>query len=500
MAVYIFAAFFVVILCSFYLYARKKYSYWSDKGVKGPTPFPIVGNFGSVILVKDSVQQYIKTVHLKYAGEKLVGVYRGFQPMLLVRDPDLIKQVMVKDFHKFQDRGISSSGSRLSQNLFSADGEMWRILRQKLTPVFTSRKLKEMVPLMQQCVDKFVKYVDYLVENNIDHEMRSLASKYTLDVIGSCAFGLDLDACSDEENQFSIMAKKIFKPTVYVRFLTILDMLIPGVRKLFTTSTEILDFFLGLVRNVIKEREGTPPVRKDFMDLMIELREQGKVSRRKEDGISEIEMDDYLIAAQALVFYSAGFETSAATMSFLFYELALNPDIQDRIYQEVCKVYEKYNGQLTYESLKEMPYLDMVLDETLRKHSVAGILFRKALEDYTIPGTNVTIPKGTLIMVSANGLHADPEYFPNPEKFNPDRFLPENIKTLKQCTYLPFGEGPRNCIGMRFAKVQSLMGIAAFLKNFKIERSPKTDTHLEYDPKGIVLLTKGGIWVKISKR
>lgn len=447
MAFYICAALVTVIFYSFYYFMKKKYSYWYSKGVKGPTPLPIVGNFLTVMLQKESATEYVKSVHLKYKGEKLVGLYRGFKPVIVVRDPDLIKQVLIKDFHIFRDRGVSASSSRLSANLFGAEGETWRILRQKLTPVFTSRKLKEMVPLMQQCVDKFLKYVDYLVENNVEHEIRSLTSKYTLEVIGSCAFGLDLDACKDEENEFSIMAKKIFTPTTYARFLVLLDMIIPGVRKLFTTSTEIQEFFLGLVRNVIREREGKLAVRKDFMDLMIELREQGKLSRRSDDGISEIELDDYVIAAQALVFYSAGFETSAASMSFLFHELALNPDIQDRMYNEVCKVYEKYNGQLTYDSLKELPYLDMVFEETLRKYSVAGILLRKTLETYTFPGTNVTIPEGTPVMISANGLHADPEYFPNPSKFNPENFSPENKEKIPQCAYMPFGEGPRNCIG-----------------------------------------------------
>nr|AJN91170.1 cytochrome P450 monooxygenase CYP6CV1 [Cnaphalocrocis medinalis] len=488
------------LLTAFYYWTKKKFSYWSNKGVIGPTPLPIVGNFGTVMLQQESAQLYVKKVHLKYKGEKLVGIYRGSQPVILVRDPELIKHVLIKDFNIFQDRGISTSSSRLSDNLFGADGETWRILRQKLTPVFTSRKLKDMIPLILKCSNSFTKYVDNLIENNVEHEIRSLTSKYTLEVIGSCAFGLDLNTVSDEENEFSLIPKKIFKPSIYVRTLVILDMIIPGIRKKFNTSSEIQDFFVNLVRSVIHERKGKPSNRKDFMDLMIELREQGKASRRKEDGVSEIEIDDVMIAAQALVFYTAGFETSAASMSFLIHEMALNPEIQERIHDEVCRVYEKYNGELTYESTKEMPYLDMVFDETLRKYSVAGILFRKSLADYTFPGTDVTIPKGMPVMISANGLNADPDYFPNPNEFNPENFSPENKKNIPQCAYMPFGEGPRNCIGLRFAKVQSMLGTAAFFKHFKVEPSSKTKRVLEYDPKGIVLVTTHGIWVKISKR
>nr|QZK27660.1 cytochrome P450 monooxygenase CYP6CV1 [Conogethes punctiferalis] len=500
MASLVCVAILVGLLSAFYYWTKKKFSYWTNKGVVGPTPYPVVGNFGPVIFLKDSAQMYVKKVHLKYKGEKLVGMYRGFQPVLLVRDPELIKQVLVKDFHIFQERGLSSSRSRLSNNLFSADGETWRILRHKLTPVFTSRKLKDMIPLMLNCVNSFTKYVDSLVENDVEHEIRSLVSKFTLEVIGSCAFGLDLNTASDTENEFSVMAKTIFKPTTFMRVLNVVDMIIPGTRKLFNLSTEIQDFFVALVRKVIQERDGKPSVRKDFMDLMMELREQGKAIRRKEDGVSEIEIDDYMIAAQALVFYSAGFETSAATMSFLIHEMALNPDIQERVHDEVSKVYEKCNGQLNYECIKDMPYLEMVFDETLRKYSVAGILFRKSQAEYTFPGTNVTIPKGMSVLISANGLNADPEYFSKPEEFNPENFSPDNVKNIPQCVYMPFGEGPRNCIGMRFAKVQSMLGTAAFFKHYKVEPSPKTKRKIEYDPKGIVLVTVHGIWVKISKR
>jgi cytochrome P450 family 6 len=328
-------ALLVILVSVFFIYKKKKYSYWSDKGVIGPSPLPVVGNFGKVILQTQSANQCVKEVHLNFAGHKLVGLYRGFQPVILVRDPELIKHVLVKDFQIFQDRGMSVSRSKLSNNLFAADGETWKIMRQKLTPLFTSRKLKDMTPVIQMCVNRFINYVDHLVENNIEHEIRSLTGKYTLEVIGLCAFGLDLNTFTDEKNEFSIMAKKIFAPSLLVRITVVLDMIIPGIRKLFRTSTEIQDFFLALVQNVIKAREGKPLDRNDFMDLMIEMKEQGKVSRKLDDGVSEIEVDDFMIAAQALVFYSAGFDTSSATMSFLFHELALNPDIQELTYKNI---------------------------------------------------------------------------------------------------------------------------------------------------------------------
>ncbi|XP_059057540.1 cytochrome P450 6B2-like [Achroia grisella] len=491
----------LVLLYTFYYFAKQKYTYWIKLGVRGPRPLPFLGNFGTVILQKKSVNQCIKDIYKQYPEEKIVGIYRGFQPLLLIRDPELIKQILIKDFQFFQDRGISRSRSRIAENLFSVEGEKWRILRQKLTPVFTSKRLKDMIPLIENCIENYTNYVEYIVERNIDHEIRLLASKYTLQAIGSCAFGLDIDTYTDSQNKFTIMAKRVFSPSTFLKFITILDIIIPGLRKMFNTSADINDFFLNLVKNVIEERRNKPMLRKDFMDLMIELKEKGNLSVKNENtGMSEIYIDNELIAAQALVFYAAGFETSSATMSFMLYELALNQNIQEKVYQEIVKVTEKYNNKLTYESVKELIYLEMVFEETLRKHSVAGVLFRKCKTNYDIPGTNIKLQKDTPVIISVSGLQHDSKYFSNPEIFNPDNFLPENKIKRPQFTHMPFGEGPRNCIGMRFAIVQTVLGVASFLQKFKVLPSTKTKSQLRYDPKAITLTSLDGIWLKIVKR
>ncbi|KAL4713172.1 hypothetical protein ACJJTC_018817 [Scirpophaga incertulas] len=500
MSLYTGLAFFIVICSGFYLFCKKKYSYWKNKGVKGPTPLPIVGNFLKAFLQKEALYNSVQDIYFSYTNEKLIGVYRGFEPAIIIRDPELIKNVLIKDSYLFQDRGVSTTTGALTDNLFASNGEKWKIMRQKLTPVFTSKKLKDMVPVIQQCVQRFIEYVDHLVDNNIEHELKALTSKYTLEVIGSCAFGLDLNTFTDEENVFNHMATCIFTRNWITRAIVVLDMIIPGLIYQIETRKDIRDFFVNLVHKVIEDRKEKPSDRKDFMDLMIEMREEGKLTRKLEHGVSEIEINDYMIACQAFVFYAAGFETSAATMSFLLYELAINSDIQERTYKDICQAMEKYNGEINYDSIKEMNYLEMVVSETLRKYTVVGVLFRKAMSSYTFPGTNVTIPKGMTVMISASGSTKNPEYFPNPQKFNPDNFLPENIQRRPPCVHLPFGEGPRNCIGMRFAKVQSMLGTATFLKNFKVEPSAKTELELKFNPKTVVIQSINGLWIKISRR
>lgn len=171
-----------------------------------------------------------------------------------------------------------------------------------------------------------------------------------------------------------------------------------------------------------------------------------------------------MIAAQSAQFFAAGFETTGSTIAFALYELSLNKLVQNRLREEICRVIRKQEG-ISYLAIQEMHYLDMTIRgntvrfsqvcfhligfvlETLRKYPVLSFLGRYCTKPYKIPGTDVVIEKGVPIYISLFGLHFDPKYFPKPEKFDPERFNVENKSTRPSCCYMPFGEGPRNCVG-----------------------------------------------------
>ncbi|KAF2894152.1 hypothetical protein ILUMI_12021, partial [Ignelater luminosus] len=205
------------------------------------------------------------------------------------------------------------------------------------------------------------------------------------------------------------------------------------------------------------------------------------------------------IAAQAFVFFLAGFETSSSTMAFCLYELALNSEVQDNLREEISKTFERYNQNITYEGVMEMKYLDQVVDETLRKYPPVPVIPRVCVEDYQIPNTEVIIDKGTRVLISALGLHHDPEYYPNPDTFDPERFNEENKKSIPPFTYIPFGEGPRACIGLRFGLMQTKVGLAFLLKHFRFSINKKTSVPLVMDPFTFLLTAKDGIWLDVEK-
>lgn len=159
--------------------------------------------------------------------------------------------------------------------------------------------------------------------------------------------------------------------------------------------------------------------------------------------------DDEIIA-QCFLFFAAGFDTASTLMSFLAYELALNQDIQQKLYEEIREINGTLNGtRLTYDTLSMMKYFDQVISEALRKWPPAIFTNRKCTKDYEydLDGNKVLIERGKSVWIPIYSIHHDAELYENPEKFDPERFNDENKKKIKPGSYIPFGIGPRNCIG-----------------------------------------------------
>ncbi|PRD21810.1 UNVERIFIED_CONTAM: Cytochrome P450 3A8 [Trichonephila clavipes] len=186
------------------------------------------------------------------------------------------------------------------------------------------------------------------------------------------------------------------------------------------------------------------------------------------------------LIAQCVIFFLAGFETTASTLAFVSFYLALNPDVQDKLVAEIDETVKAGNSELTYEAIQNMKYLDNVISETLRINPPSARLERVASEDYKLGDTGIVIPKHTIVTIPIYAIHRDPKYFPDPEKFDPDRFTPEERVKRSPYVFMPFGAGPRNCVGMRFALVEVKVCLAYVLSNFKIKKSPQTKVPLEY--------------------
>ncbi|XP_020799742.1 probable cytochrome P450 6d4 isoform X3 [Drosophila serrata] len=262
---------------------------------------------------------------------------------------------------------------------------------------------------------------------------------------------------------------------------------------------------LEIVKETVEHREKHGIVRKDLLQLLIQLRNTGKIDENDEKSFSIQKTPDghiksislEAITAQAFIFYIAGQETTGSTASFTIFELAQYPELLQRLQTEVDETLAKNGGEITYDALQKMEFLELCVQETLRKYPGLPILNRECTQDYTVPETNHVIPKGTPVVISLYGIHRDPEYFPDPEKYDPYRFSEES-RNYDSTGFMPFGEGPRICIAQRMGRVNSKLAIVKILQNFNVEVMSKRE--LEYENSGIALIPKHGVRVRLSKR
>lgn len=203
------------------------------------------------------------------------------------------------------------------------------------------------------------------------------------------------------------------------------------------------------------------------------------------------------VMSQVFIFFFGGFDTSASVSSYVLYELAKNPEIQQKVQTEIDETFKKHNNEWTYDCFKDMRYLNQVFEEALRMYAPVPFLFRQCIRDYKVPESDLVIEKEMRILVNLYLLHRNPKYFPNPLKFDPDRFSPENREKILPYTYLPFGEGPRNCIGMRYGQLQSKIGLVSIFSKFNLQLAPGMG-EIKYSTKSMV--AEGGINLIVTPR
>ncbi|XP_054083610.1 cytochrome P450 6a22-like [Zeugodacus cucurbitae] len=495
----------ILVLCSTLIvllisYLRYKYQYWQQLGVPQLKMNFIFGNLFRIKTIHKA--ELFHEVCREFRGNaNLVGTYIFTQPIAVVLDLDLIKSILIKDFNKFTDRFVKRKiDSVFTHNLFRVHGDQWRPLRTKLTPTFTSAKMKFMFPTVVIVANQLDAAFGSQLSNTPsgDVELHDLMGRFTTDVIGHCAFGVECNSLKNPNVAFRRIGHRIFYPRYLSIRLRTFMVTYPAMFKFLKffnvkqTPKDIEDFIVQLVRDTVRLREEQNIQRNDFLNMLIELKNSKDLKGLPAMGIEEM-------AAQVFVFFAAGFETSSSNMTYGLFELAKNPQIQEKLRSEIFSVLEKHNGELSYEAMMEMQYLDQVITETLRKYPALAALTRVSVDDYKIPGTNITLEKGTRIHIPAKEIHYDPEIYEDPKEFRPERFNPEEVQKRHPQAFLGFGDGPRNCIGLRFGRMQVRVGLITLLKSYRFSLSEKTPTELEISKYSIVLVPQAKVWMKAKR-
>ncbi|KAF7403870.1 hypothetical protein HZH68_006664 [Vespula germanica] len=493
----------VAVILSIYYYLFKDLSYFKKSDIPYLEPWPIVGNMGPAILRLKSLIDIITDIYNLNPEAKYVGFFDMGKPVFFIRDPELIKMIAVKSFDNFPDhRGFVDEVQEplFGKNLFSLKGDRWRETRTMLSPAFTLRKLKGMFKLMNECGADFTDYLSKMPKDKKTIEMKDVFTRYTNDVIATCAFGISINSMRDRNNDFYVLGRQAtnFEGIQFLKFFLIRSF--PNIVKFFNVkliSGNIDNFFTNVVKEVINTRDQNKIVRSDMIQLMMEARD-----KRAEMG-QELPMID--IVAQAFIFFFGGFDTVSTAMCFTCHEIGINLDIQKRLQREIDEVIEKTNGNITYDIINTMQYLDAVIQESLRRYPIVVFLDRVCIEDFELPASlpgkkPLLIKKGTNVWFPVSALHLDPKYFKDPYKFVPERFMNNGKEINNSGVYLPFGLGPRMCIGNRFALLEMKVLIFNLLARCNLKPSIKTQNPIRLSKSGINLSAEKGFWMDLEER
>ncbi|XP_065215041.1 cytochrome P450 6k1-like [Planococcus citri] len=454
--------FLIIVTGLLYIYwfFKQSHKFFDQYGIPYSKPHWFFGHLKDVVLWKKTIWSIYKDLYDKHPSDRFVGVYTLHRPGVMVRDPELIKSIMVKDFSHFHDRGfpVNKEAEPFAESLINMTGDEWKNLRIKLTRTFSSGKMKMMFPLLKSCAEGIQPALKKSMKEGQDFDAKDLVARYATDVIGSCAFGIDIHSLQDPESEFRKVGRSIFT----ARWRTIARGIFPKLPscivkyfKLHLFPVKSCDYFSKLVTDVIKYREENNVTRGDFLDILIAMKNHNDLEKLKDqhdDGDlakfmaqigqktmkSDVEMTVELMAAQSFLFFIGGFEGASTTLMLLLFEMAQNPEIQTKLRQEIISTLESNGGELTYDVMKKMPYLEMVMSEVWRRYPTGPFLMRECTENHKIPGTDAVIKKGVPVVIPTYGLQMDKKYFEKPDQFYPEHFTVEAKRERHPFVFTPF--------------------------------------------------------------
>lgn len=499
-------ALFLVLLRQVYIY-----TYWLRHGIRGPTPVPLFGNMLQDVF--HSIPELDKKNIAKYG--KVYGVYEMSKPILVVADPELLRQLLIRDFNFITDRRFHSNHRIAKHFLLLLKGEEWRRARNTVTPTMTPAKIKAVMPLMDDCVEKLLQTIGKRTQESNVIDVQKLFGCYVVDVIAKCAFATDAQAHDDHEpNSFLVNVHNLVSQPM-IRFLPYL--LFPKrLLDLFGYSASIpgsMDFMDNAVRTIIQQRTaGNGPKVRDLIQLLIEAGEDGdqEMGESAADtnfdpscndpscndpsiGPSENKtrkkfLTDDEIVGNAILIFVAGYETTGSLMTSTTYALAKHPEIQEKLRQEIIGAVKDNGNKMDYDLVSTLPYLDAVISETLRLYSPGVRSERQVSRDYRIESLNLNLKKGDIIRVPIYAMHNYEPFFEQADKFMPERFSSRD--KIIPYSYMPFGTGPRSCIGMRFALLEAKYGICSILLKYKFLTCDRTPDPPDFSSSKFILTAK----------
>ena len=493
----------------FFAHYYEPYYIRKTLGISGPQPLPFYGNYKEIadLGYLESRRRWAS----KYGTTFLCFI--GIKPTVVTQDVDIIKAVMVKNFERFINRQetpalLQTTKNKAIQGLVFLRDEKWRRMRRILTPIFSSKKLRMMAPLIQKSCERLNEKMSSVSNSGKSVDMWKWFGQITMEVILATAFSRDVDTQRSSDDSLTKAAASIFQNIasgnskldrlrMIVSHIPWICWVLKYIARRSPVSQSVY-YFENIALNLVEDRKKCASrggsVAQDLLQLLLEAYDEDEVKgeTHQKGCLSSDEIVNIIIT-----FTLAGYETTSNALSYTVYLLALNPPIQDKLTREIENYYDANPDASLYDAAENINYVTMVLSESLRLFPPAPRTIRDCNQTCAV-SSSLVIPEGVDISFPIFLLHRNPNYWSNPDKFDPERFRPGE-QTHPPFAYLPFGEGPRNCIGKRLALLEAKMILVSIYNNFQFSKTAETEDPLSLKV-GITMSPKNGIKLSIVSK
>ena len=416
----------------------------------------------------------------KNKGLATINVPSG--PILITDRPELIQHVLQKNNKNYTKTRVVREvlKKQVGNGLLTSEGEYWLKQRRAIQPGFHRKRLEGISTIMVQEIntyldDVFDSYTESGEEIDISKEMTLLAFK----IVSKSLFGEEV-----EDNKLELIEKIVSESQQFVVNQVRKPMLKPWfhLSGAYKRNRELKETGDALIMEIIAARQQSNEEHNDLLDMLIQT--------KYEDGSG---MNDKQLLEEAIILYVAGHETSANAMAWMWYLIAEHPEIEEKTLQSVQDSIG--NEDPSFEKLRNLGYCLQVIEETMRLYPPAWVVDRESLGDDEFQG--IPIKKGSDVLCFIYGVHRSERYWQDPETFDPERFTAENKAKQVPFSYMPFGGGPRLCIGNNFALMEMQFVLAMMIKRYRFK--VVEDQTIDINPL-ITLRPRYGIKMTVSKR
>ncbi|XP_077556047.1 cytochrome P450 3A7-like isoform X2 [Haemaphysalis longicornis] len=467
----------LLLTCGFYAFGRwvvrerrKCFDTFKDTGIPGP---PIQS------LIKGNADAFWKPTQIESLDRWLeeygdvFGFFLGDAPVVVVKDLDMIKEIFVKDFGNFSSRGV--------------------------------------LPSLLDAESQFIKILGENADTGAEVDIKEHCERFTFDAIAKAAFGIDTGVQRDPRNPIFQTVLKVL-PNMMEGFVYQMGQSLFHWSWLLKVPIKVTNLFISnpfaemikKAKGVIEYRRRNPQVSlPDMAQILLDdaLDRRDAAAKASSKTISRAPLPAVTMqkmATNSMFVFLGGYDPAQSVLTYWFYLMGKYPDVQERMRQEALEAFEMEGDHLSLKTLTNLCYANQVISETLRIYPPVITTTTRGAERDCQYGRYV-IKKGTTVLAPTNQLHHDPLYWVNPEKFDPDRFSPDNKHLVNPIAYQPFGIGPRMCLGQRLALVQLASVTTQVLRHFRITLGPCQKPHLELDTYAVAAVPRDKVWIQLER-